>query len=268
MASLRFPSPLIEPDVPISGIRLSDWLHRKAHGGRPLRAGVSRRHRGTSVTFASRQSSLGSLRILSGVTRLIANHRSLAPSKAHQKSGSFPPPALPGLTGHTTLSDSRPARRARHDVWSCDLRPERVSPDYPDHLSNVPCPLPRWIGTSAYVGCFPIPRGLPRQKGGSASTSSLSRPAQASLALRPAGSLDRPRRPLSRGFETASYPTAPLVSYQINRQLSGWHLPPLVFRAFGAHFPLLAISRSPGAAGQRPVMHRQRTLLRRGPLSQ
>ncbi len=31
----RFPSPLIEPDVPISGIRLSDWLHRKAHGGRP-----------------------------------------------------------------------------------------------------------------------------------------------------------------------------------------------------------------------------------------
>ena len=28
----RFPSPLIEPDVPISGIRLSDWLHRKAHG--------------------------------------------------------------------------------------------------------------------------------------------------------------------------------------------------------------------------------------------
>ena len=31
-ATLRFPSPLIEPDVPVSGIRLSDWLHRKAHG--------------------------------------------------------------------------------------------------------------------------------------------------------------------------------------------------------------------------------------------
>ncbi len=46
-ASLRFPSPLIEPDVPISGILLSDWLHRKAHGGRPLQADVSRRHRGT-----------------------------------------------------------------------------------------------------------------------------------------------------------------------------------------------------------------------------
>jgi hypothetical protein len=30
-------------------------------------------------------------------------------------------------------------------------------------------------------------------------------------------------------------PTEPLVSYQINRQLSGWNLPPLVIRAFGAH---------------------------------
>ena len=44
----RFPSPLIEPDVPISGIRLSDWLHRKAHGWRPLQAGISRPHRGTN----------------------------------------------------------------------------------------------------------------------------------------------------------------------------------------------------------------------------
>jgi hypothetical protein len=28
----RFPSPLIEPDVPISGIRLSDWIHRMSSG--------------------------------------------------------------------------------------------------------------------------------------------------------------------------------------------------------------------------------------------
>ena len=49
------------------------------------------------------------------------------------------------------------------------------------------------------------------------------------------GSLNRPRRPLSRGSDPASYPTKPLVSYQINRQLSGWNLPPLVMCAFGAH---------------------------------
>jgi hypothetical protein len=30
-------------------------------------------------------------------------------------------------------------------------------------------------------------------------------------------------------------PHEPLVSYRINRQLSGWILPPLMIRAFGAH---------------------------------
>jgi hypothetical protein len=40
---------------------------------------------------------------------------------------------------------------------------------------------------------------------------------------------------LSRGSSPAGYPAEPLVSYQINRQLSGWNLPPLVIRAFGAH---------------------------------
>ncbi len=76
---------------------------------------------------------------------------------------------------------------------------------------------------------------LPQMAGGSASALSLSRPAQASLTLRPAGSLSRPRRPLSRGSDQSGYPAEPLVSYQINRQLSGWNLPPLVIRAFGAH---------------------------------
>src|SRR4051795_11728180 len=61
------------------------------------------------------------------------------------------------------------------------------------------------------------------------------RPPQASRALRPAGLLNRPRRPLSRGFDQAGCPARPLVSYQINRQLSGWNLPPLVIRAVGAH---------------------------------
>src|SRR5208337_419231 len=56
-----------------------------------------------------------------------------------------------------------------------------------------------------------------------------------SLALRPAGLLNRPRRPLSRGSDPASRPAGPLVSYQINRQLSGWNPPPQVTRAFGAH---------------------------------
>ena len=43
-----------------------------------------------------------------------------------------------------------------------------------------------------------------------------------SLALRPAELLNRLKRPLSRGSSPAGYPAEPLVSYQINRQLSGW----------------------------------------------
>src|SRR3984893_16634760 len=64
---------------------------------------------------------------------------------------------------------------------------------------------------------------LPQMAGGSASALSLSRPAQALLTLRPTRSLSHPRRPLSRGSSLASYPAKPLVSYQINRQLSGWN---------------------------------------------
>ena len=60
----------------------------------------------------------------------------------------------------------------------------------------------------------PSHAGLPRNSGGSASMTSLSRPAQASHTLRPAGLLNRPRRPLSRGFDQADYSTKPLVSYQ------------------------------------------------------
>ena len=53
--------------------------------------------------------------------------RSSPPSKAFQKSGSFPPPALPGFLGTTTLSDSRCSRRplsASRPLPS----PQRVSP--------------------------------------------------------------------------------------------------------------------------------------------
>src|ERR1039457_6128353 len=36
----RFPSPLIKPDVPISGIRLSEWFHRRLTYARPLDPGA------------------------------------------------------------------------------------------------------------------------------------------------------------------------------------------------------------------------------------
>ena len=97
---------------------------------------------------------------------------------------------------------------------------------------------------------LPCPRGLPQTRDGSASASHLSRPAQTSLALRPDGSLNRPRRPLSRGSNPTGYPVKSLVSYQINRQLSGWNLPPLMIHAFGAHPSFPHSSRS----GWRPLL--------------
>src|SRR6516165_10084180 len=95
---------------------------------------------------------------------------------------------------------------------------------------------------------LPRSRGLPQMAGGSASALSLSRPAQASLALRPAGSLSHLKRPSSRGSTPASYPAKLLVSFRINRQLSGWNLPPLMIRAFEAHCqkPTFALQQKAG----------------------
>jgi hypothetical protein len=96
-------------------------------------------------------------------------------------------------------------------------------PHYPGGSSrcrrrSLPCPC-----------CLP---GLSRR---SASATPLSRLAQGLLTLRPAELLDRPRRPLSRGFVPPSHPGKTLASYQFDRQLTGWILLPLVFRAFVAH---------------------------------
>ena len=116
----------------------------------------------------------------------------------------------------TALASSTPAdTTAQRRCRGRYPRAARVSPDYPKHPSDVPCPLPRWIRMGARIGCFPIPRGLPRYSGGSASTTSLSGPAQASLALRPTRSQPAQGGLLSRGFDPVSYPTEPLGSYHV-----------------------------------------------------
>jgi hypothetical protein len=131
-------------------------------------------------------------------------------------------------------------------------------------------------GGSSGCSCRLLPRSccLPPLTGGSASALALSRPSQASLTLRPIGSLNRPRRPLSRGSSPSGYPAEPLVSYRINRQLSGWNLPPLVIRAFGAHGQNLPRERRNGTAASpsiademlrcrlRPIRARERTRYR------
>jgi hypothetical protein len=69
----RFPSPLIKPDVPISGIRLSDWLHRKAHGEEDWPQACSAAD--FLLRHSTQQSRTGP--VINGVLRLIANHLDL-----------------------------------------------------------------------------------------------------------------------------------------------------------------------------------------------
>src|SRR5271166_5593634 len=112
-------------------------------------------------------------------------------------------------------------------------RPKRVSPDDPSLSSDAPCPLPRRIGpvhlsmTSQPV--LPAPSlwrvGI-RIKTFEA-CSGFTRIAARTIAQLP--------KPLSRGFDPASHPAKPLVSYRTHRHLSGWNLPPPEKRACRAH---------------------------------
>ena len=104
------------------------------------------------------------------------------------------------------------------------------------HPSDMPCPLPRWTGTGASVGCFPVPRGpspLFRRVGVHDFTfeacSGFTRVTACRIAQPPKGGLchEASARPVtrpSRSSATRAY-----------RQLPGWFLPPLVNRAVGAH---------------------------------
>jgi len=70
------------------------------------------------------------------------------------------------------------------------LRQHRVSRNYEDHFSCMPCSVPRWT-EQVLVGFFPVRAAFPGKQAGQHPRLHFSRPAQASLALRPAGSLAR-----------------------------------------------------------------------------
>src|SRR6516225_2125027 len=177
-ATLRFPSPLIEPDVPISGIRLSDWLHREAHGEK-FGPQASSARRLPLLRLAIQLSLKGP-----DHSRCLQAYRQ-SPSPRHlrkrtRSQGPFPPPALPGFNGRMTLSDSRQSRRL-----SATLRPlPSLTRSHPITRIIFPTCRAHYPGGSSGCSCRLLPRshGLPQMAGGSASALSLSRPAQASHA--------------------------------------------------------------------------------------
>src|ERR1700687_1074245 len=226
----RFPSPLIKPGVPISGTRLSDWLHRKAHGDKLTARGFG--------TVSNSPSPLDTA-ISGGSCHcwcLQAHRQSPRPRHLRKRTRSQGPllrrhyPASTLLRPCPTPAMAAACRDVEAATLACDGSPPITRTTFPTCRAHYP-------GGSSGCACRLLPRScsLPQMAGGSASASSLSRPAQASLTLRPAGLLSRLKRPLSRGSSPSGYPGEPLVSYQINRQLSGWNLPPLMIRAFGAH---------------------------------
>jgi hypothetical protein len=103
----------------------------------------------------------------------------------------------------------------------CDERAAREV--YPNHLSNVPCPLPRRIERVCVSIASPLTR--PSPNGRRVGIRIVTFEACSGFTHVTARRIAQP----------SGYPAEPLVSYQINRQLSGWNLPPLMIRAFGAH---------------------------------
>jgi hypothetical protein len=111
----------------------------------------------------------------------------------------------------------------------------QASPNGPDHLPDVPCPFTPADRNRCPCRLLPRSASLPHFPGTSASVMSLSRPAQASLALRPEVSLPHHAWALSQGFGPPGYPDEPLDSYEI-KPMTIWVDPsPLVICAVGAH---------------------------------
>ena len=142
---LRFPSPLVKPDVRFSRIRLSDRLHCPAHGdtnGR-LRRAVQLPRKSSDPC---------------GVVRLFANHRPSTPSKARLKQGSFPPPALPGFNSTMTLSDSHRVRIAASMELTLHPNGSPTLPASPLRRAMPTTPADRMEAVDTFCHPYCLPR--------------------------------------------------------------------------------------------------------------
>src|SRR5258705_7728190 len=149
-------------------------------------------HRATALQILSLRcdnSWIGNIRNHSGFKTFVHNP-SVPLSPAHQKQGPFPPPTLLGLYGRMTLSAFRAGHHPIDDVEGATF----TTPGYPaiTQITFLACCAQYPGGSNRCAYRFlPCPCCLPRLTGGSASTTSLSGPAQASLAVRPARLLAR-----------------------------------------------------------------------------
>ncbi len=155
-----------------------------------------------------------------GVARLIANR--LVLSLVDKHAGSQGPSLHRHYPASSLLRPCPTPRRGRRpvgDVWSCDLH--RTGPPAFDYEPPSASCRAHYPGGPNRCTCRSLLGlcGLPRFSGGSASATSLSRPAQAYFTLRPNGLLARLTRTLSRGFSSTRYRTTLLASFDVDRHL-------------------------------------------------
>ena len=147
---------------------------------------------------------------------------------------------FPGLLGYYSPLRFPPRTSTHSAVVSRYLTSVTGLPRCIRYSPDMPSSLPRWTRSSASIGSFLVRRGLPRILGGSASTPVLSRPAQGSLALRPAG-LQPPLwcTSVSRAPDGRS-PFPPVwIATGLNRQLPGRNFHPLAPYTLVAHLDVV-----------------------------
>jgi hypothetical protein len=161
--------------------------------------------------------------------------RLLVTSRACPKSGPFPPPALPGFRGTTSLSAT--PRRPGLSLAGVRLRSRCPPPlGFPVLRPLSLCrhavaitPVGPQVGSSRSPGT--CDGGLPHPFAGSAPTLPVSRPTRRSLTLRPAYSRNRLMRSFASKASAVSLPPLPLRLLPAGTTLAGWELHPLKIAA-------------------------------------
>ncbi len=131
------------------------------------------------------------------------------------------------------LSEAQTGRRPFCRRWSLPAS-IRASPNYPDRLPDMPCPLPRWTGPGARVGCFPARAAFPVIQAGRRPRLHFRGLLRIHSRYGLPSLLPHLSWALSRGFmqRFPSYarqlPVLPTTA--------GWVLPPPVICAVGAHY--------------------------------
>jgi hypothetical protein len=203
---------------------------------------TANRRIGNMRSPAKRATSAGPMNASSLSTRISA---SLVQARRRVRALPASPGAL-GLEVFETRSSRKPASHASTPAASICSKVAPSTPARPRDYAHRPVhravPTTSASRMGAPVDCFPICAASPKFRRVGARVSTFE--ACSAPGSRSGGhsryadiSLNRPRRPLSRGFDPASRPVKPLISYQINRQLSGWRLPPLAMRPRGAENP-------------------------------